>query len=157
MASYRPNVAAILRHPTSRDVLIAERSDFPGFWQFPQGGVDKGEDLIAALRREVREETGIPPESYSLVACRTNYRYKFPGKLKKKWKWQGQEQTWFLCDFHGEKEEVTLEEADHEFRDVRWIEPADFEPGWVPSFKRDVYARVFRDFFAIRWKDEPER
>jgi len=151
MASYRPNVAAILRHPASGDILIAERADFPGCWQFPQGGVDGGEDLIGALRREVAEEIGVGPDRYSLEACRTNYRYDFPGGELKRGRWAGQEQTWFLCDFFGEKDDITLEGADHEFRDVRWIEPAAFDPQWVPAFKRPVYREVFRDFFGIEW------
>lgn len=28
-------------------------------WQFAQGGVDKGEDCLAAARRELQEETGV--------------------------------------------------------------------------------------------------
>ncbi len=30
-----------------------------GYWQFPQGGIETGEDVIEAARREVREETGL--------------------------------------------------------------------------------------------------
>ena len=37
---YRPNVAAILQRPNGL-VLIAQRSDYPESWQFPQGGVDR--------------------------------------------------------------------------------------------------------------------
>ena len=49
---YRPNVAAIIRRPDGR-VLLGERSDFPGSWQFPQGGIDPGEAPEQAVRREV--------------------------------------------------------------------------------------------------------
>ena len=60
---YRLNVAAILRNGAGK-ILIGERKDRSGAWQFPQGGVDEGETLAQALVRELREEicrvTGIP-------------------------------------------------------------------------------------------------
>ena len=150
MATYRPNVAAIFRKPKSGQILVGERSDHKNSWQFPQGGVDKGEDLIGALKREVEEEIGIIPKQYTLVSCHTNYRYKFPGGHLKKGKFCGQEQTYFLCDFDGKKNSIDLTNTDHEFRDYKWIYPKDFQLEWVPKFKRPVFKRVFRDFFGIK-------
>ena len=150
MATYRSNVAAILRKPKSGRILVAERASHPGSWQFPQGGVDKKEDLIAALYREVEEETGIAPESYKIVECRTGYRYKFPrGKLKKN-RYCGQIQTYFLCDYFGKKHDIDLEAHVQEFIDYRWILPNEFDLAWVPKFKHPVFKRVFHDFFGIK-------
>ena len=73
MATYRPNVAAILQRPKSGKILIAERLKHPGSWQFPQGGVDPGEDLIGALYREVEEETGFIVESAGLAGVNDNH------------------------------------------------------------------------------------
>ncbi len=123
--------------------------DHPGSWQFPQGGVDPGEDLITALHREVEEEIGVPKSLYDLVACRTDYRYKFPkGKLKKGI-YCGQTQTYFLCDFKGRDEDINLLTHEQEFSRFRWIDPREFDLSWVPRFKRPVFVRVFRDFFGI--------
>lgn len=150
MATYRSNVAAILRNPDSGKIFIGERFDHPGSWQFPQGGVDRDEDLISALYREVEEEIGVPASRYKLVACRTDYRYKFPkGKLKKG-KFCGQTQTYFLCDYLGSDADVNLTAHVQEFSRFVWIDPSEFTLAWVPRFKRPVFARVFRDFFGIK-------
>ena len=150
MATYRPNVAAILRNPKSGRIFIGERFDHPGSWQFPQGGVDRGEDLISALYREVEEEIGVSKNDYTLIACLTDYRYKFPnGKLKKR-KYCGQTQTYFLCDFHGTDADINLQAHEQEFSRFTWIEPGDFTLAWVPRFKHPVFVRVFKDFFGIK-------
>ena len=41
-------------------VFVGKRKDNPvDKWQMPQGGVDKGEELVDAMRRELKEETSI--------------------------------------------------------------------------------------------------
>ena len=41
-------------------VFVAKRIDNPkNFWQMPQGGVDDGEEFLAAAYRELEEETSI--------------------------------------------------------------------------------------------------
>ena len=149
MATYRPNVAAILQKKNGK-IFVAERLDFSGSWQFPQGGVDKGEDLIGALKREVEEETGINPVTYEIMACRTGYRYKFPGGHLKKGKYCGQDQTYFLCRYYGKKKNIDLAHHTREFSSYRWIYPHEFMLSWVPKFKRPVFKRVIKDFFGIK-------
>lgn len=45
-------------------VLLVQRGNEPlkGWWSLPGGGVETGERLEAAMRREVREETGLEVE-----------------------------------------------------------------------------------------------
>ena len=43
----------------------------PGFeWQMPQGGIDPGEDIVAAAKRELAEETAITSVSLLSVTAR---------------------------------------------------------------------------------------
>ncbi len=62
------------------EVLIAQRSKHRhqgGLWEFPGGKVEPGEDVQAALRRELREELGI-----AITAARPliDVRYRYPDR-----------------------------------------------------------------------------
>ena len=55
-------VAACVLIDADGRVLIARRPEgrsLAGFWEFPGGKIETGEELVAALEREVREETGL--------------------------------------------------------------------------------------------------
>jgi len=53
---FRIGVFAVIEK--SGQVLLARRSDI-GWWNLPGGGMEAGESVDEALRREVREEVGI--------------------------------------------------------------------------------------------------
>ena len=143
---YRPNVAAIIRRADGR-ILVGERSDVPGGWQFPQGGQKRKETPEQALTRELLEEVGLGPESYRFVKQRGPYRYLFmDGHTKDGF--HGQEQTYFLLELD-DPAAVNVATAEPEFRAVQWIKPAEFLLDWVPGFKREVYRQVFLDFFGV--------
>jgi putative (di)nucleoside polyphosphate hydrolase len=159
---YRPNVGVVLFHRDGR-VWLGQRAGTPGpyNWQFPQGGVDAGEDLEQAARRELAEETGA---SRASLLGRTEgwVAYDFPpghGGTKAARGWKGQKQVWFAFRFDGEDAEFDL--AAHpppEFEAWRWAYLAEAAELIVP-FKRDAYARVvqaFGVFAAARSSGSPQ-
>lgn len=145
---YRPNVAALLVNREGR-LLIAERIRQRGAWQFPQGGVDEGEDKQAALLREMREEIGVAPSLVEIVMSKPGYRYRFPETMRRYGRNVGQEQTYFLCRFLGVDRDINLRTGKPEFRRFRWIAPHEFQLSWLPPFKREVYRKVMSDFFGV--------
>jgi len=146
---YRPNVGVVLFHPDGRVWLGRRANTPPPFnWQFPQGGVDVGEDLEAAARRELSEETGAASVSH---LGRTDgwIAYDFPpdhGGSKQARGWRGQKQVWFAFRFDGQETEFDLSGQGHpEFDTWRWAYLEEALELIVP-FKRPAYEIVTRAF-----------
>jgi len=57
-------VAGVIRREDGRLLITQRLADdtLGGYWEFPGGKVDAGEELKAALQRELREELGVKAE-----------------------------------------------------------------------------------------------
>ena len=64
-------VSGLISHPKGQVLLI--RSPHRG-WEFPGGQVEEGENLIEALQREIKEESGVNASIGSLVGVYSNIR-----------------------------------------------------------------------------------
>jgi len=119
-------------------------------WQMPQGGVDPGEDLDAAMLRELAEETGARPEHLQILArLPQELFYDLPPELQGKlWKgkYVGQRQSWYLVRFTGADSDIDLDAWEHpEFCQWKWVDP-DLLPELIVPFKREVYRTVVEGF-----------
>lgn len=88
-------MAGILRD-TQGKVLLAQRpagKHLAGFWEFPGGKLEPGEQLLLALMRELREELGVLVEPQDAVPLiRIPWHYGERGLLLDAWqftRWQG--------------------------------------------------------------------
>ena len=156
LSLYRPNVGVVLFHADGR-VWYGQRANTPGpyNWQFPQGGVDDGEPLEVAARRELAEETGVV--SADLLAQTEQWiAYDFPadyGGTKQARGWLGQKQKWFAFRFTGAESEIDLEaqvaDGGHiEFDAWRWGR-LDEAPDLIVPFKRPAYEQVVACFAPL--------
>ena len=125
-------------------VFVAKRIDNQKkFWQMPQGGVDKGEDYLAAAYRELKEETSIKnvdliKELDGLIS------YDLPENLLGviwKGKYRGQEQKWFVMKFLGQDSEINIKTKNPEFCEWKWIDLENITD-LVVDFKLHVYEYV---------------
>ena len=154
---YRPTVGIALFNPAGL-VLIGHRfrSDgpeiiLPGLeWQMPQGGVDAGEDLQAAVLRELWEETGV--RNAEILGETDWLTYEFPpydGPPHRLSKFRGQRQKWFALRFTGDDAEIDpLTERNNqpaEFDAWRWEDLGRVADLVVP-FRREVYRSVATSF-----------
>ncbi|MDB5480968.1 MAG: pyrophosphohydrolase [Caulobacteraceae bacterium] len=152
LTRFRPNVGIVLARHDGK-VWLGRRADTPGprNWQFPQGGVDEGESLEEAARRELHEETGA--RSVSLLGRTEEWlAYRFPEgyrRSKAARGWLGQKQIWFAFRFTGDDGEFDL--ARHhqvEFDRWRWAD-LDEALDSVADFKRETYRHVIEKFRTL--------
>ena len=138
---FRPNVGIVLLNQKNQ-VFWGKRIRTHS-WQFPQGGIDRGETPEQAMFRELHEEVGLQPEHVSVVARTRDWlRYEVPDRYIRRdarGHYKGQKQIWFLLQLVGHDWDLNLRATDHpEFDAWRWN---DY---WVPldmvvEFKRGVY------------------
>jgi putative (di)nucleoside polyphosphate hydrolase len=131
-----------------------DSTEFGSPWQMPQGGIDKGEEPLAAARRELFEETSI--RSVELLAEAPEWiYYDLPDEAlgtALKGKYRGQRQRWFAWRFTGTDSEINVEQPGDgstpaEFDRWRW-ERLEALPDLIVPFKKQAYTEVvaaFRD------------
>ena len=139
----RSGVGIVLLNNKNK-IFVAKRIDNPkNFWQMPQGGVDKDEDLLTAAFRELKEETSIEKvELIKEIDGKTTY--ELPDNLLGiiwKGKYRGQEQKWFLMRFKGKDSEINLKTLRPEFLEWKWVE-LDKITNTVVNFKLNVYKNI---------------
>ena len=132
-------------------VFVGKRKDNPvDKWQMPQGGVNKNEDFLSAMKRELSEETSIKNIKVMKILDGW-YEYELPEELLGiiwKGKFRGQKQKWFVCRFVGENSEINLKTKYPEFIEWKWIK-IDELPLVIVDFKKDVYEKILVELKKI--------
>ena len=144
---FRANVGIILAN-TDNKLLLGGRVGAKG-WQFPQGGMLKGEEPIEAMFRELHEEVGLEGSDVEVLGVTSDWlRYSLPDKFIRRSSKPlciGQKQRWFMLRLLSSDERVRFDRCDKpEFDRIRWVH------FWRPVneviyFKRRVYARALHE------------
>ena len=131
--------AIILQNPSEKKYLIVRKPRSENSWQFPQGGVEKGESGAAAAARELAEECGenlkIKLQNQSPVG---HYRYLFPANFTaRNPEHLGAKVSFFAADFLGGKVQIDQ----NEIVDFKWATVDE-----MPDFFEPKYWQVVKKF-----------
>jgi putative (di)nucleoside polyphosphate hydrolase len=144
---FRANVGIIVAN--GRGELLWARRVGQDAWQFPQGGINRGESPEQALYRELEEEIGLREHDVELLSCTRGWlRYRLPQRLLRKDSKPlciGQKQKWFLLKMLSDNDLVSVDNGHKpEFDHWRWVSY------WYPlaqvvPFKKEVYRRALKE------------
>jgi putative (di)nucleoside polyphosphate hydrolase len=148
---FRANVGIVLMGGEGQ-LFLGRRTGGKG-WQFPQGGMRRGETDQEALFRELHEEVGLQSSDVTILGSTERWlRYRLPTRYvrrEQKPVCLGQKQRWFLLRLATDETGIRFDSTPQpEFDRWRWV---DY---WQPVkeviyFKRPVYVKALHELGPI--------
>ena len=151
----RENVVVVIANKQNK-VLVCKRKfnvvlqrDFENYnfaedhWQFPQGGVNHGETIEEAGRREVFEETSL--NNLDLLTSRKHvHAYNWTSGIRRVWLsksglHRGQNQSLTVWRHLDSDDKVKLDQ--HEFDEYKWVSLNEL-PGILHFHRQSLYADI---------------
>ncbi|HAG27167.1 TPA: hypothetical protein DCG61_00070 [Patescibacteria group bacterium] len=143
---FRSNAVAVVVNEDNK-ILLFKRIVAPpkngqsrvfldNYWQFPQGGIDEGEELLSAAARELEEETGITSVKPLLTSNFLNsYEWLHGNRpvVFNQRPYNGQTQQTVLFRFFGDNSEIVVD--GREFEEYEWLSVKDVLQRIAPERK----------------------
>jgi 8-oxo-dGTP pyrophosphatase MutT (NUDIX family) len=111
---FRPNVGIVLSNAAGQ-LLWAKRIGQQA-WQFPQGGIQRGEKPEQALFRELNEELGLNPGDVQILGVTSGWlRYRLPQRYLRRSRGRvciGQKQKWFALRLKASETAIRFDACD---------------------------------------------
>jgi ADP-ribose pyrophosphatase YjhB (NUDIX family) len=144
-SKFKTVVKALITHRGK--ILIGQKEDDPehpigGEWHFLGGHVEKGEQMEEAVRREVREETGLKGEVHQIVDVMT---FDYSEESDK-------DAVQTLYHFEADSDEA---EALDDLQDVKWVKPEEILEELGEEEAKRVEKRPRQENFLEKLKKAP--
>lgn len=124
------SVAAIIKNDKG-EILMLDRRNFPYGWACPAGHVEEGETPEEALKREVKEETGLGAKNIELIV------HEFLDWNECKHGVKGHDFfVYEVSQWQGEILQNKLESKDLQWKSIAEIKNLKLEPAWEYFLKK---------------------
>jgi putative (di)nucleoside polyphosphate hydrolase len=148
---FRANVGIVLMDPAGQ-LFLGRRTGGKG-WQFPQGGMRRGETAEESLFRELREEIGLESRDVKVLGATSRWlRYRLPSRYVRRGQRPlcvGQKQRWFLLQLSADESGIRFDTTgEPEFDRWRWVDYWD-PVQEVIYFKRPVYVKALHELAPL--------
>jgi len=145
---YRKKASGIITDNEEK-YLIVQLVDYgEDHWNWPGGGVEKGEETKDTILRELREELGTDKFEI-LKTSKIINKYDWPNyviakRLKAEGRtWKGQEVAHIQLKFTGEKSDIKLDPG--EIRNIKWVNIKDLEGHFIIPNQWNVAKKVLEE------------
>jgi double-stranded uracil-DNA glycosylase len=142
----RPAVRAVVLDQDDRALLVQFRDDSgQEWWATPGGGIDEGEDVESALRRELAEELGLDDFELGPEIWTREHTFAWRGRIHRQ-----RERMW-LVEVSAHEPAPRVDLAAELVSDVRWWTPAEL----AETSETLVPARLFELLRELRANGPP--
>lgn len=113
------------------------------YWDILKGGVEKGENLITALKRELREELGTNKFS-KIKKLNISFSFNFPAEVKKRIGFDSQRVELFFVEFYGEDKDIKVDKK--EIENFVFVDEKEF----LQKASYETTKEAFRKFLKLK-------
>lgn len=122
-------VNACIKSPCREKFLVLKRNSneiaYPGKWAIPGGKLEKGERILDALKREVKEETALEIENFFNLLKDFTFVRK-----------DGHNVVGLVFEVKALSDKVIIPE---DFEEFKWVTPQEFfELDYIPGMEEEV-------------------
>jgi putative (di)nucleoside polyphosphate hydrolase len=128
----------------NEEVLILNSRGKGDYWGLPQGGIDQGETIEPAVRREVKEETGLT-ELILRATFKNIYSYTW-SKPYTHSGYKGQRQSLCVLEYRGASTAVKTNPFEH--KAYRWVKIKDLLSKSSPVHRKqyELFLKKYYEF-----------
>lgn len=143
--AYRPNVSMLVFRRDGKVLVNHEKGKREERWKFPQGGVEKGETLEQAVKRELEEEVRLTHVALLGKAKYVHY-YDWPEDTQKRKGFRGQEQHTFLV-YTEKPEEASPNEK--KIMETKWMPFHEAVEKFKFENQQSAARKIWEEFSSI--------